>query len=179
MKTVLHVGCGSGTLPPYFQDDWKEIRLDIDPNVKPHILSSILAVPVADETYDAVYSAHNLEHLFRHEVPVALHEFWRVLRLGGLLMVEVPDLQSVAKHVAEGNLTDPIYESPAGPIAPVDVLFGLSGLVAAGNGFYAHKTGFTTKSLGDALITAGFVDVNVNCNPDAFALRATANRVGV
>ena len=179
MKTVLHVGCGGGTLPPYFEDDWKEIRLDIDPDVKPHILSSILAIPVGDETYDAVYSSHNLEHLFRHEVSVALREFRRVLRLGGLLMVAVPDLQSVAKHVAEGNLTDPIYESPAGPIAPIDVLFGHSGCIALGNEFYAHKTGFTVRSLEDALITAGFVDVKVDCDPDAFALVATAYRAGV
>ncbi len=176
MKTVLHVGCGGGALPPCFQGDWEEIRQDVDPNVKPDILSSMLSIPVADDIYDAVYSSHSLEHLFLHEVPVALREFYRVLYNGGVLVIKVPDLQSVAECMAKGNLTDPIYESLAGPITPIDVLFGHSGCIAAGNGFYAHKTGFTAKSLGDALRTAGFVNVRVDRHPDMFALEATACR---
>ena len=111
---------------------------------------------LGDESFDFVYSSHNLEHLCRHEVPIALHEFHRVICAGGALEITVPDLQGVAKHVAEGNLTDPLYTSMDGdPIAPIDILFGFGKSLAAGNGFYAHKTGFTAKSLGDAMEAAG------------------------
>ena len=41
-KTVLHVGCGApapNKLPkPFRNGDWREIRFDIDPNVKPDVV---------------------------------------------------------------------------------------------------------------------------------------------
>ncbi|MDO8705893.1 MAG: methyltransferase domain-containing protein [Sulfuricaulis sp.] len=56
---------------------------------------------VATGSVDAVYSSHNIEHLYPHEVPVALAEFRRVLRGDGLLVIACPDLQSVCALVAE------------------------------------------------------------------------------
>jgi len=40
MKTLLHVGCGpedKSDLKGFDNDDWKEIRLDIDEDVNPDI----------------------------------------------------------------------------------------------------------------------------------------------
>jgi predicted SAM-dependent methyltransferase len=37
---------------------------------------------VASESVDAIFSSHNIEHLYPHEVPVALAEFIRVLKPG-------------------------------------------------------------------------------------------------
>ena len=45
MKTFLHVGCGpiKKTLVKGFSnDEWSEIRLDIDEKVRPDIIGSIL-----------------------------------------------------------------------------------------------------------------------------------------
>ena len=36
--------------------------------------------PIADDSADAVWAAHCVEHLYEHEVPIALAEFRRVLR---------------------------------------------------------------------------------------------------
>lgn len=179
LRTVLHVGCGvadPGKLPPAFfaSGEWQEIRLDIDPGVAPDIIASITDMAaVADGSVDAVWSAHNLEHLFAHEVPLALAEFRRVLRSGGFALVTMPDLQRAAELVAQDRLDAPAYLSPAGPIAPLDMLFGHGAAIAAGNHFMAHRTGFTARTLEAALRNAGFASVRV-MRDEAFALWGTA-----
>lgn len=178
-KTVLHVGCGADApenLHPAFRtDDWTEIRLDIDPNVLPDIRATITNMaPVPNESVDAVFSAHNLEHLYPDEVPTALHEFRRVLRPDGIALITVPDLQSVAALVATGQLDQPAYLSALGPVAPIDMLFGFRPALAGGNRFMAHHTGFVANSLLTALTDAGFAAVTVQRVPSAYALWAVA-----
>jgi predicted SAM-dependent methyltransferase len=50
-------------------------------------------MPVATGSVDAIWSSHNLEHLQRHEVPLALREFFTVLKPQGLLLLELPNLR--------------------------------------------------------------------------------------
>ena len=161
MAEVLHVGCGVYSrekLPLVFlQRRWREIRLDIDPKVCPDFVASITDMHViSDNSVDAVYSSHNLEHLYCYEVPIALQEMLRVLKPAGFALITLPDLQEVARHVAKGNLEDAIYMSGMGPIAPLDILYGHRLSVSSGNLFMAHRTGFTSSTLGAALIRAGF-----------------------
>ncbi|WP_089286157.1 MULTISPECIES: methyltransferase domain-containing protein [unclassified Azospirillum] len=183
VKTMLHVGCGPkiGALSSIFQSlggDWREVRLDIDPAVQPDIIGSITDMGmVAGGTMDAVYSSHNLEHLYPHEVPLALAEFFRVLKPGGFVNIATPDLEQVALQLLNGGLESPAYVSPAGPIAPLDMLYGLRSAVAAGNHYMAHRTGFTPDSLHQALIKAGFATVTV-VKDQWFALHATAWKAG-
>ena len=163
---VLHVGCGpaggTGLHPAFSGPNWREVRLDIDPAVAPDIVGSLTDLSmIADAEVDAVWSSHNLEHLEAHDVPRALREFHRVLRPGGLLLVTLPDLEAVAKIVAQGNLEDPIYTSPSGPVAPLDILFGFRPVLERGNVHYAHRTGFTPTTLARHLANAGFADGKV------------------
>jgi protein O-GlcNAc transferase len=165
LKTVLHVGPGhrnSGAkLPEGFSADaWREIRLDIDPSNEPDILGSMLDMSAVEaDSVDAIYSAHNIEHVFAHEVPLVLGEFLRVLKPTGLVVITCPDLQAVCALVADNKLTEAAYTSKAGPITPLDILYGHGAAVEAGYHFMAHKTGFTEKSLTQALVTAGFKHV--------------------
>ena len=129
---------------------------------------------ISDGLVDAVYSSHNIEHLYPHEVPSALREMYRVLKSNGLAFITLPDLQEVARHVAEGKLEDPIYMSTMGPIAPLDILYGHRPSLAHGNAFMAHHTGFTGETLARALITAGFAAAMVQRN--SFSLTAIAFR---
>jgi len=165
-KTVLNVGCGyplRQKLHRHFHGpEWREIRLDLDPAVQPDIVCSITDIsPVAADWVDAVWSSHNLEHLQRHEVPLALAEFLRVLKPHGLLLLTLPDLQQVARLVAEDRLEESAYVSQSGPITPLDMIFGHTASLARGNQFMAHRTGFTARSLHKLLIEAGFVEVSL------------------
>ena len=114
---------------------------------------------VASESVDAIFSSHNIEHLYPHEVPVALAEFLRVLKPDGFLVVTCPDLQSVCQLVAEDKLTEAAYTSPAGPIAPIDILYGYRPSMARGNLYMAHRCGFTQKVLSGTLTAGGFKSV--------------------
>lgn len=88
---------------------------------------------VASESVDAIYSSHNIEHLYPHEVPLAFAEFLRVLKPDGFFVVTCPDLQSVCALIAEDKLTEAAYTSPAGPFTRLDILYGHRPAMAQGN----------------------------------------------
>ena len=161
MQRFLHVGCGQAkkrdTTDAFNNDNWTEVRFDIDPAVDPDIQGTMTDLSLVEsDSFDALFSSHNIEHLYAHEVDVALAEFLRVLLPGGYLVLTCPDLQSVCKLVAEDKLLDKAYMSPAGPISPVDIIYGYRPSIASGNNFMAHKFGFTKRTLTDRLISAGF-----------------------
>lgn len=174
VKTFLHVGCGSQNklgLKGFKESTWREIRFDIDENVAPDVIGSLTDMSaVATGSVDAIYSAHNIEHLYPHEVPIALREFNRVLKDDGVVVITCPDLQAVAQAVAEGNLLEPLYESPSGPIAPIDILYGHREYMRLGNLFMAHKSGFTYPTLANSFYEAGFKSTGGRRRPQAYDL---------
>jgi predicted SAM-dependent methyltransferase len=181
MKTFLHVGCGPLRLDPASQlairpkgfevQEWNELRLDINPQVKPDVVGSMTDMSALEGgSVDAIYSSHNIEHLYPHEVAIALAEFKRVLNKDGFVVVTCPDLQSVCALVAEDKLTEAAYVSPAGPISPMDMLYGHRTALRAGNLYMAHRCGFTLNVLLATLQNAGFAKVVGNRRSHAFDL---------
>ena len=184
MPRLLHVGCSekrkSQTTPVFATDEWEEIRLDIDPGVKPDIVANMTDMAqVAAESVDAVYSSHNLEHLFAHEVPAALREFLRVLKPDGFAVIGCPDLQAAAALIADDKLLEPAYASPAGPISAHDVIYGYGEAIARGHVFMAHKSGFTARTLIAALNTAGFQSVALLRRPAGLELWSYASKTSL
>jgi SAM-dependent methyltransferase len=161
-KRVLNAGSGSYAARKlhrvFTRDIWQEIRMDIDPQAKPDIVSSItdMRSSCVPQGFDAIWSSHTLEHLYAHEVPLALAEFKRVLRPDGFVLITSPDLEALASLILDAGLDHIAYTSPAGPITPLDMLFGHSDSIARGQSFMAHKTGFTCASLGRRFVDAGF-----------------------
>jgi predicted SAM-dependent methyltransferase len=181
MKTFLHVGCGhkrkERTTRGFNTDAWSEIRLDIDPSVSPDVTGTMTDMAsVSAGSVNAVFSSHNIEHLYPHEVPLALAEFLRVLSDDGFAVITCPDLQSVCALVADDKLTEPAYTSPAGPIAPLDILYGLRTSMAQGNLYMAHRCGFTQRVLTGTLQTAGFASVAAMSRKGHFDLWALASK---
>jgi SAM-dependent methyltransferase len=160
MRTFLHVGCGwtnKSILKGFDSDEWSEIRFDINPAVMPDIEGTLTDMEAVDtESMDAIYSSHNLEHVFPHEVDAVLLEFHRVLKPDGFVVLTCPDLISVCQAVVDGKLMETLYVSPAGPISPIDILYGHRAAVAKGEIYMAHKTGFTYSTLCKAFFDAGF-----------------------
>jgi SAM-dependent methyltransferase len=151
---VLHIGGGEPLPPGFLRPGWRVVRAETDPDVR----------RVADGQADAVY-ASGLQYRSVPDVVPALREMHRMLRPVGFAMIQLPDLQEVARHIGEGRLDDPLY----GSVTPLDILYGLrSGP--------APRTGFTNGTLAAALIGAGFAAVMVQRDLPTCGLTAIAFR---
>ena len=160
MKTFLHVGHGLQNKSSCFgfnNDNWKEIRLDFDKNINPDIVGTLTDMKsVETGSVDAVYSSHNIEHIFPHEVPIVLREFYRVLKEDGIVVITCSDLQSVGEAIAKDKLLEPLYESTKGSVTAFDILYGHRKTTEDGNIYMIHKSGFTYSLLNKVFYEAGF-----------------------
>lgn len=136
---------------PAWLEGVSEVRLDIEPQAEPDIVASITDMGDIGP-FGSVYSAHCLEHLAPHDVPVALTEMKRVLAPGGVCIVVVPDLEDVSPT------EEVLYQSAAGPICGLDMYYGLRSALPH-LPHMAHRTGFVSATLAKALTEAGFTDV--------------------
>lgn len=151
MMVVLNVGGGrTRTLPKQFEG-WDQHVLDIDPETEPEILLDARRMhELAPESYDGIWCSHNLEHYLRHEVPGVLGGFRHVLKKDGMALLSVPDIGALMKACTD--LEDTWYECESGQaISFHDVLYGWGEALAAGKPYYAHRCGFTKRSLENVL----------------------------
>ena len=180
MRNLLHVGCGPqniNSLKGFPDHDWNEIRFDIDINVNTDLIGTLTDMSsVKSNSIDAIYSSHNIEHIFPHEVDIVFNEFIRVLKSDGFLAIACPDLQSVCENVAKGNISEPLYISPAGPISAMDIIYGHIDAISKGNTYMAHRCGFTWALLNRKLHDAGFQMVFGGQYSEQFALKAIASK---
>lgn len=177
-KKVLNVGGNSKAIPlPAPYAGYEHLLLDIDPTGQPDICCDARTLTtLAPAQFDAVYCSHNLEHYYRHDVARVLAGFAHVLKPGGFVQIRVPDMGEVFRQAVQRGLDidDPLYQSAAGPIMVLDVIYGFSlQIERSGQEFFAHKTGFTQKSLLLALQRAGFEAIysgtgNLEVNAVAF-----------
>jgi len=178
-RRVLNVGGGTKTIPiPAHYAGWDHVLLDIDPSRGPDVVCdarALTALPAAQ--YDAVYCSHNLEHYYPHDAPKVLAGFLHVLKDDGFAEIRVPDLHALMRRVVQRNLemNDVLYQSGVGPITVQDVIYGYGKEIAeSGQDFYAHKTGFTPRTLGLTLERAGFGAILLFTDADNFEARAVA-----
>ncbi len=180
IRKVLNVGGNSKAIPlPPQYDGWDHVLLDIDPKGNPDVVCDareLISLPEA--VYDSVYCSHNLEHYYHHDAKKVLAGFIHVLKADGFVFIRVPDMSAVMQIVVANNLDidDVLYQCPAGPIMVRDVIYGWGKEIErSGCDFFAHKTGFTEKSLTNLLDTAGFpwifTEAGNNLEITAFAFK--------
>jgi hypothetical protein len=180
-QRLLNVGGNSKAIPlPPRYADFEHVLLDIDPTGGADIVCDARELSALEPMqFDAVYCSHNLEHYYRHDVPCVLAGFLHVLKDGAFVHIRVPDLQEVMQITMERGLDidEVLYQSPAGPIMVLDVIYGYSvEIERSGQDFFAHKTGFTQRSLTKALSKAGFSTAYVgtgNLEINAIAFKGT------
>jgi len=120
-------------------------------------------LPFADGAITEIWSSHALEHVATDRVGPTLAEWFRVLAPGGLLTLQVPDLDHACRYWLEHQ----------GDPWALAILFG--GQHHPGD---FHRTGFSRGTLERELAAAGFEDVTVDVVEDygQLTLRAQAVR---
>ena len=178
-RAVLNIGGNSKSIAiPACFDGWRHDLLDIDPLGAPDVLCDareLWKLPV--RSYDAVYCSHNLEHYYQHDVIKVLKGFKMVLKKDGFAYIRVPDMLSVMNAMREKELDidDVLYQSPSGPIRISDIIYGFQRQIEqSGNDFYAHKTGFTERSLTRILTDNGFPFVFTDVSGCGYEIMAAA-----
>ena len=165
-KRLLNVGGGqSRDIGPEYAD-YEQVLLDIDAAVKPDLIWDALDLKALDpDQFDLVYSSHNLEHFYDHQVPVVLAGMLHILKPGGAVHIRVPDVVAAVQMMLDSGkqLTDTLYVTKHGfPVRTLDVLYGWGWVIAqSGQPYFAHKTGFSVKTLHGALAQAGFTGLEI------------------
>lgn len=139
----LYLGCGSNV---------KEGYLNVDQYVfAPNVINiDIFNLPIENNTVDEIFTEHMLEHLSKYEVPQALKEWARVLKLDGKLVMNLPNLEWCLQQW----LAKPEEERWGWQL---DTIFGLQ----THPGEF-HKTGFTKPRLHQLLTGAGFKEIRIS-----------------
>ena len=86
MTRKLNFGCGAR-----YAQGWDNVDFySAGPDVQR--VNLLRGLPYADNTFDAVYSSHVLEHFTNAQCSDVLGECWRVSKPGGIIRVVVPDI---------------------------------------------------------------------------------------
>lgn len=160
-RRFLNVGGGSKRVRvPTMFSEWEHLLLDIDPKGNPDVcLDARELSTLAKGQFNAIYCSHNLEHYYAHDVARVLAGFHHVLTDDGFADIRVPDMGALFREIVDRGLDidDMLYSSGLGPVRVRDVIYGFGPEIErSGVDFYAHRTGFTRKSLAGALNRAGF-----------------------
>jgi len=134
----LNIGCGIIYRPGYVNIDLYDDRLA-------DLSADALSLPYGPGTVDMIEAEHVLEHLDQITAVYALSEWFRVLRAGGTLCIETPDLFESVGKLRKG-----------GADSRSSTLRWLFGMDSPG---MVHKTGFSFAHLKDILGEIGFGNI--------------------
>lgn len=149
----LNLGCGDKILPGYTNVDVASSRRGQAPDVLCDLRS---LGPFKDNSADEILSVHVVEHFWRWEVDAVLREWVRVLRPGGLMVLECPNLRAACEAFLAGQSDqrsmwvfygDPRWQDP----------------------LMVHRWGWTPETLGALMRSVGLV--NVRQEPAQFKMR--------
>ncbi|MDR2076454.1 MAG: methyltransferase domain-containing protein [Desulfovibrio sp.] len=157
--------------------EWEEVRMDPSRETRPDIQAAFPDMRGVEEaSFDAIFTAHSLERLYPHQVMETLGNCLRALKEEGYLVVISADIQEACALIAADGLMDTAYEAPAGPVTPLDILYGYRPALAAGRLEYARRCGFTAKTLMGSMAQSGFGTVWSSRNQKTFSMAAIATR---
>ena len=157
----LNLGCGDKILPGYVNVDVAPSRGGREPDV---ICDLRDLHPFATGTVDEILSVHVVEHFWRWEVVGVLREWVRVLKPGGLMVLECPNLRSACEQF----LANPEAFSGPGPEGQ-RTMWVFYGDPAWRDPLMVHRWGYTPQSLAQVMSEAGLTQIRQE--PAQFKLR--------
>lgn len=143
----LNLGCGRRKKTGYINVDVTQ-RGDIQPDIE----ADVRDLPFHENYADEVLAVHVIEHFYLWEVDQVLNEWIRVLKPGGKLIIECPDIVKACYHmikaISEG--TEPHKQFTMWPIY---------GDPDHKDPLMCHRWGWTPQSLGSRLKSLGMKEI--------------------
>lgn len=136
----LNIGCGARRIEGYTGVD-AVARSGAD------IIARADEIPLDDGSVEEIMAIHLFEHFYRWECEKALAEWRRLLRPGGRLVLELPNLVKCCENVISGR---------AGKEPDQLSMWGLFGDPRQSDPFMAHRWAWTPDTLRAVLEANGF-----------------------
>jgi hypothetical protein len=140
----LNIGCGRHVL-----DGWTNIDIQQSPHgtKPPDIMCDIRQIPLPDECADEIMAIHVFEHFYKWEVNGVLAEWRRLLKPGGLMVLELPDLLLCARNLINRTMGRHVDQLS---------MWGIYGDPRAEDPYMHHKWGWTPDTITVLLRENGF-----------------------
>lgn len=141
MKAIqLNLGSGTDYIPGW-------VNVDIEQQYNPDILADITQpLPFQDQSASQIKAFDILEHVIKQDAPKFIRECHRVLQIGGIIHIRVPNMFAIIEAYRDD------------PDVMAHFLYGDT----SETGVYgAHKAGYTDKSLRILLTLCGFENIRI------------------
>lgn len=139
MSFKLNLGCGDAPLDDY-------INIDLYSSSANLLLDLTKTLPFPDNSVDEIYAKHLIEHFTRLEWSRIKKDWYRVLRPGGVLIIECPDICRWMKRFLDNSMGERWSYWIIG-------IYGAQDLSGEG---HLHKNGFDLEKLTSDLNYEGF-----------------------
>jgi ubiquinone/menaquinone biosynthesis C-methylase UbiE len=146
----INVGAGRHVL-----DGWVNVDVVRSPKASrdPDVFANALSIPLPNGCADELMAIHLFEHLAFWEAPKALTEWHRLLKPGGLLVLEMPNGIKCAKNLVRFGETEDVKSLDS------LAMHGLYGDPRTEDPYMGHKWAWWPKTLRPLLKKAGFTEI--------------------
>lgn len=140
----LNIGAGSRRPPGYFNCDIEESPSAPKPL---DLVCDAKSIPLPDGCASEVMLIHVFEHFYRWEIEGVIREWLRLLKPGGRLVLELPNLVKCCQNYLDGRMR-------GGKDPDQLARWGIYGDPRTGNKYMNHPWGYAPEEV-KALLTAG------------------------
>ena len=154
---ALNLGCGDRLLDGYINVDKF--------NKKANIIADAMVLPFKNNSLDIVDTSHVIEHFGYYEGWECIKEWNRVLKIGGKLCIEAPELKSLCRRFIELVDVNEILDC-------CTLFFGLDFIPGQ-----AHKFVYTEYQLKSTMEMFGFKIIDIDKGYRYIGLEGVTQRI--
>ena len=153
----LNLGCGTDYL-----EGWTNV--DVRKNVKTDICCSIKELDkfIVEDTVDQIQATNVLEHIGWRDRQTVLEMLYKLLKVGGNLLIRGPDIKRVVDKYLQGAIQEDKF---------IEVVYGKEDYNEN-----SHKSGWSEKGLEKMLQGVGFKEVGVTWRDDSWGFEIGAKK---
>lgn len=152
LKLALDIGSGGRDISEQFSK-YQIVTVDIRDETKPDYRCDVRKLPFDNNHFDLIHASHILEHFRRNEWNEVLEEWIRVLKVGGIFELIVPNIEWAAEQLVAKKKKKRIEGTD---VDMLNVLYG-----GQLNDFDFHQTGFWPALVTSILKKAKLKDIKL------------------